>query len=94
MVNGERFGERFALPCKSFLQWCVSSSQRRPLPLSSLPLPCSPFLAQTAADTSAFKWVRAVPPGLFTGLHIDRVYMGGGSARLLTAWIPIGKRAR
>ena len=31
-----------------------------------------------------------MPPALFTGVHIDRVYMGRGSQRMLTEWIPIG----
>lgn len=43
-------------------------------------------------QTTRFKWVRAMPPALFTGVHIDRVYMGRGSQRMLTAWIPIGAR--
>jgi len=38
--------------------------------------------------TTTYKWLRAVSPGDYTGLHIDRVYMGNGSQKLLTAWIP------
>lgn len=40
--------------------------------------------------TTAFKWLRAVAPGEFTGVHTDRVFLGRGSHRLLTAWIPLG----
>uniref|UniRef100_A0A061RZK2 Phytanoyl-dioxygenase n=1 Tax=Tetraselmis sp. GSL018 TaxID=582737 RepID=A0A061RZK2_9CHLO len=40
--------------------------------------------------TSDFKWLRAVAPGEFTGVHTDRVFLGKGSSRLLTAWIPLG----
>ena len=39
--------------------------------------------------TPAYKWLRAVGDHEFTGLHIDRVFMGR-SARMLTAWIPLG----
>ena len=39
--------------------------------------------------TPAYKWLRAVGDHEFTGLHMDRVFMG--SARMLTAWIPIGE---
>ena len=38
-----------------------------------------------------YKWLRATPPGEFTGVHADSVYMGRGSARLLTCWIPFGE---
>ncbi len=37
-----------------------------------------------------FKWLRAVGTGDFTGVHVDRVYMGRGSDRLMTAWVPFG----
>jgi len=37
-----------------------------------------------------YKWLRAVAKDLFTGVHVDRVYVGGGSERLHTAWIPLG----
>lgn len=36
------------------------------------------------------KWLRAVPPKGFTGIHYDSVYMGRGSSRLHTAWTPFG----
>jgi len=35
-----------------------------------------------------FKWLRAVRPRGFSGFHSDGVYMGRGSARLTTVWIP------
>jgi hypothetical protein len=40
--------------------------------------------------TLSFKWLRAVANGEFTGVHIDRVYVGQQTDRLMTAWIPIG----
>lgn len=40
--------------------------------------------------TTAYKWLRAVAGGEFTGVHTDRVFLGGGSGRLVTAWIPLG----
>ena len=39
--------------------------------------------------TPAYKWLRAVGDHEFTGLHMDRVFMGR-SPRMLTAWIPLG----
>ena len=42
------------------------------------------------AMTAAYKWLRAVAGGEFTGVHTDRVFLGGGSARLVTVWIPLG----
>ena len=38
-----------------------------------------------------YKWLRATPPGEFTGVHADSVYMGRGSPRLLSCWIPFGE---
>lgn len=38
-----------------------------------------------------YKWLRATPPGEFTGVHADSVYMGRGSQRLLSCWIPFGE---
>lgn len=38
-----------------------------------------------------YKWLRATPPGEFTGVHADFVYMGRGSPRLLTCWVPFGE---
>ncbi|CAE7329429.1 unnamed protein product [Symbiodinium natans] len=38
--------------------------------------------------TTAYKWLRAVPPSTYTGPHMDRAYVGEG--RRLTAWIPLG----
>jgi ectoine hydroxylase-related dioxygenase (phytanoyl-CoA dioxygenase family) len=37
-----------------------------------------------------FIWVRSVLSGNATGCHYDWVYMGRGSRRLHTSWIPIG----
>jgi hypothetical protein len=39
--------------------------------------------------TFDYKWVRVVDEGA-TGCHVDRVYMGRGSQRLLTCWTPLG----
>jgi len=36
--------------------------------------------------TTEYKWLRAMPPKLFTGLHTDSTYFG--EQPLLTAWIP------
>eukprot|EP00927_Polykrikos_kofoidii_P063591 TRINITY_DN58439_c0_g1_i1.p1 TRINITY_DN58439_c0_g1~~TRINITY_DN58439_c0_g1_i1.p1 ORF type:complete len:343 (+),score=35.25 TRINITY_DN58439_c0_g1_i1:116-1144(+) len=38
--------------------------------------------------TTAYKWLRAVPPGAFTGPHMDRAYVGAG--KRLTIWVPLG----
>lgn len=40
--------------------------------------------------TSGYKWLRAVGHAEFTGLHTDRVFLGRGTPRLLTAWMPLG----
>ncbi len=40
--------------------------------------------------TLDYKWLRATPPGEFTGVHADSVYMGRGSPALLTCWVPFG----
>lgn len=40
--------------------------------------------------TFDYKWLRAVGHEEFTGPHYDVVYMGRGSSRLMTCWIPIG----
>lgn len=37
-----------------------------------------------------FTWARAVPNGGATGAHVDAVYMGRGSRRLMTCWTPLG----
>lgn len=37
-----------------------------------------------------FKWLRAVPPGLFTGVHFDRVYFPAMNDNTQTAWTPLG----
>ncbi len=43
-----------------------------------------------SARTFNYKWLRAVGHEQFTGAHYDVVYMGRGSARLMTCWVPIG----
>ena len=43
-----------------------------------------------AALTLDYKWLRGVPRGVATGCHLDRVYMGRGTHRLMTCWIPLG----
>lgn len=37
-----------------------------------------------------FTWLRVVGPGTGTPPHMDNVFMNRGSARLLTAWTPLG----
>ncbi|KAI8613321.1 hypothetical protein BC830DRAFT_1051637, partial [Chytriomyces sp. MP71] len=34
-------------------------------------------------------WLRAASKGLCTGPHVDRVYLGAGSERILTVWMPL-----
>ena len=40
--------------------------------------------------TFDYKWLRAVGNEECTGAHMDHVYMGRGSQRLMTVWIPFG----
>lgn len=40
--------------------------------------------------TTAYKWLRTMRRGGCTGAHFDWVYMGRGSQRLVTSWLPIG----
>lgn len=40
--------------------------------------------------TFDYKWLRAVGHEGYTGAHYDVVYMGNGSPRLHTTWIPFG----
>jgi hypothetical protein len=40
--------------------------------------------------TFEYKWLRAVGNEQCTGAHMDHVYMGQGSERLMTVWIPLG----
>ena len=47
------------------------------------------FFGEEAA-TYDYKWLRAVGNENFTGCHYDVVYMGRGSQRVHTVWIPIG----
>lgn len=41
--------------------------------------------------TTGYKWLRAVCKGEFTGVHTDKVFLGRGSPRVLTAWVPLGQ---
>jgi hypothetical protein len=41
-----------------------------------------------------YKWLRAVGPGLFTGPHVDRTYVGQLAPHLITCWLPIGPCTR
>jgi len=41
-------------------------------------------------STFDYKWLRAVGHDACTGAHMDFVYMGQGSKRLMTTWIPLG----
>jgi hypothetical protein len=43
------------------------------------------------AATYDYKWLRAVGNENFTGCHYDVVYMGRGSQRVHTVWIPVGE---
>lgn len=40
--------------------------------------------------TFGYKWLRGVGHEGFTGAHYDSVYMGRGSTRLHTCWVPFG----
>lgn len=40
--------------------------------------------------TYSFKWVRVVARNTGTGAHCDSVYMGRGSEKVCTVWIPFG----
>ena len=47
----------------------------------------------TPVSSIPFKWLRAVPTGLFTGIHLDRVYFRHHPS-LITSWIPLGNMTR
>lgn len=40
--------------------------------------------------TTDYKWLRTMRQGGGTGAHFDWVYMGRGSQRLVTTWLPLG----
>ncbi|EDO44135.1 predicted protein [Nematostella vectensis] len=40
------------------------------------------------SKTFTYKWLRAVEPCGFTGVHVDNVYMSRGTDKLLTVWTP------
>lgn len=49
------------------------------------------FEKKQPALTFSYKWLRAVKPGGYTGVHWDNVYMGlGETNQLYTVWIPLG----
>jgi ectoine hydroxylase-related dioxygenase (phytanoyl-CoA dioxygenase family) len=41
-----------------------------------------------------FAWLRAMPAGRASPLHVDHPYMNRGSRRLVTVWTPLGHVAR
>ena len=41
-------------------------------------------------STTRYKWLRSVGRNEYTGVHVDAAYMGGGSSRLTTMWLPLG----
>ena len=45
------------------------------------------LFAEPAASLD-YKWFRAVVPEQYSGFHMDNVYMGAGSKRLHTVWLP------
>jgi hypothetical protein len=47
------------------------------------------FLGGTARYFE-YTWFRTIPPGRGTRPHCDVVYMGRGTKKLFTAWVPIG----
>ena len=47
-------------------------------------------LFRSDVATFAYKWLRAVGNEQYTGAHMDFVYMGRGSDRLHTVWLPFG----
>ncbi len=46
-------------------------------------------LFEEPSVSSAWKRIRPIAPGQFSGFHHDHIYMGQGSSRLLTAWVPL-----
>lgn len=51
----------------------------------------APAEAPSTVITAKYKWLRAVAGGEFTGVHVDRVFLGGGGHdALVTLWIPLG----
>jgi len=47
-------------------------------------------LLEVNVDTYNYKWLRAIGNKEYTGAHYDIVYMGRGSKRLHTVWVPFG----
>lgn len=48
------------------------------------------LLQNEPVATFDYKWLRAVGHEACTAAHMDFVYMGQGSERLMTVWIPLG----
>jgi hypothetical protein len=46
-------------------------------------------LFEEPSIASSWKRIRPIAPGGFSGFHHDHIYMGQGSSRLLTAWVPL-----
>ena len=55
------------------------------------------FAARLFGEPAAhfsFAWLRAMPPGRASPLHVDHPYMNRGTSRLVTSWTPLGAVAR
>jgi len=55
------------------------------------------FAARLFGEPAAhfsFAWLRAMPPGRASPLHVDHPYMNRGTSRLVTFWTPLGAVAR
>ncbi|KAJ3251868.1 hypothetical protein HDU77_005614 [Chytriomyces hyalinus] len=63
-----------------------SDSSDSKLPIQLRPPPPYPSFPRVTQIPHA--WLRAVSTGKCTGPHLDRVYLGAGSQRLLTVWMP------
>ena len=50
---------------------------------------CKSIFGGLEAASYPFKWLRTSQPGGSTGFHCDSVWMGRGSQRLVTAWVPL-----
>lgn len=46
-------------------------------------------LFEEPSIAASWKRIRPIVPGGFSGFHHDHIYMGQGSSRLLTAWVPL-----
>jgi hypothetical protein len=50
---------------------------------------CTALFQGSEPASYPFKWLRTSQPGGSTGFHCDSVWMGRGSQRLVTAWVPL-----